>query len=55
MGFHPLRGGGDMKRREFMILLGATAAWPRKVTAQNAIKVYRVGSLNQAAPIIRCV
>jgi putative ABC transport system substrate-binding protein len=40
-----------MKRREFMIALGAAAVWPRKVTAQNAIKVYRVGSLNHAAPL----
>jgi len=33
-----------------MIVLGATAAWPREVAAQNVTKVYRVGSLNAGAP-----
>jgi len=40
-----------MTRREFIALLGTTAAWPRTVIAQNAPKVYRVGSLNAAAPV----
>ena len=42
-----------MKRREFVIALGAAVAWPHKVTAQNATKVNRVGTLNTAAPIIK--
>ena len=40
-----------MRRREFIILLGATAALPRTVTAQSQSKVYRVGSLITGAPI----
>jgi putative ABC transport system substrate-binding protein len=40
-----------MRRREFIILLGATAALPRTVTAQSQSKVYRVGTLNIGAPI----
>jgi putative ABC transport system substrate-binding protein len=40
-----------MRRREFILLLGATAAWPRTVTAQSPSKVYRVGSLIIGAPI----
>src|ERR1700726_872866 len=40
-----------MKRREFMILVGTMAAWPSKMTAQNVTNVYRVGSLNTAAPV----
>jgi putative tryptophan/tyrosine transport system substrate-binding protein len=40
-----------MRRREFITLLGATVAWPRIVTAQSPSRVYRVGSLNTAAPV----
>ena len=50
------RGSGDlgepyMRRRESITLLGAVVAWPRTVTAQNPSRVYRVGSLNTAAPL----
>jgi putative tryptophan/tyrosine transport system substrate-binding protein len=34
-----------MRRREFILLLGATAAWPRTAHAQQAGKVYRIGVL----------
>ena len=44
-----------MRRREFIILLGATAALPRTVTAQSQSKVYRVGSLIIGAPIATIV
>jgi putative tryptophan/tyrosine transport system substrate-binding protein len=40
-----------MRRRQFITLLGAAAAWPRTVTAQSPSKVYRVGSLNSGAPV----
>jgi ABC transporter substrate binding protein len=40
-----------MRRREFITLLGAAVVWPRTVTAQSPSKVYRVGSLNTAAPV----
>jgi putative ABC transport system substrate-binding protein len=40
-----------MKRREFIAVLGAAAVWPLAVTAQSPSKVYRVGSLNTAAPV----
>src|SRR5215472_11151863 len=40
-----------MRRREFIALLGATAAWPSTVTAQGSSRVYRVGSLIVGAPL----
>jgi len=41
----------DIRRREFITLLGATAVWPRTVTAQSPSKVYRIGSLIITEPV----
>src|SRR5262249_15079425 len=40
-----------MRRRDFITFLGASLAWPGGVTAQSPSRVYRVGSLNAAAPV----
>jgi putative ABC transport system substrate-binding protein len=40
-----------MRRREFIALLGATAAWPRTVTAQSPSKAYRIGLLNSGGQV----
>jgi len=40
-----------MKRREFIVAIWATAAWPHLVIGQTSPKVYRIGVLNPGEPL----
>jgi hypothetical protein len=41
---------GQLKRREFITLLGGVTVWPLTVGAQKPRKLFRIGYLNAAIP-----
>src|SRR5712671_1355686 len=46
----PKRGGGLVRRREFIALVVGAAAWPLRSNAQDAAKVRRIGFLRVGLP-----
>jgi len=41
-----------IKRREFIMLLGSAAAWPRAARAQRAVRLPTIGLLGASTPVI---
>src|SRR5262249_16011199 len=46
-----MRGQGEMRRSEFMTLLGGAPAWPRVVRAQRRAKLPKIGFLGASPPV----
>ena len=41
--------GADMRRREFLVVMGGAAAWPVTARAQTPSRVYRIGFLVESS------